>query len=151
MRAGLFGVILATVSLMITPEPALGFAIIGLCIAGIFIATWIDHLRDRRQNNVSRADKWERKQQERRYSKQLDAFWQSPFGQMVNKSPFVANDSVRIGPTKNGKRTISAMLQSPYTWRDWLMCRADWLANHRMLPAWAWRWMGKRLGFQLRD
>ena len=161
MRAGSFAVVLAIVSIMITlsmegsDQPlwvwAIGYAIIGLCLAGIFIKTWLDYRRERHHNNVGRADKWEREQQERRYSKQLDAFWQSPFGQMVNKSSFVANDSVRIETTKDGKSTISAALQPPpRTWRDWLMRRADWLANHRMLPVWAWLWLGKRLGYKLK-
>ena len=178
MRAVLLSVILATVSLMLgglsvadgPGQPmwvwVLGFAVIGLCIAGIFMATWINHLRGRRQNNVGRADRWEREQQERQKGEQLDAFWQSPAGRWVHKSPFLANDSVRIEPIEGGQipKTYLGLFTSqindtyvvhvqfvvPLRWNHRAMNFVTWLANHRMVPAWALRWLGKRLGYQHR-
>ena len=173
MRAVLLSVILATVFFMIGLRVedgpwlwVLGFSVIGLCIAGIFMAIWINHLRGRRQINVGRADRWEREQQERRYAEQLDAFWQSPAGRWVRKSPFLVNDSVRIEPIKGGQipktylglltlqinDTFVAYVQSvvPLRWNDRVMDFVTWLANHRMVPARAWRWLGKRWGYQHR-
>ena len=173
MRAGLFSVILATVSFMIGLSVedgpwlwALAFTIIGLCIAGIFIGTWINYLRGRRQNNVGRANRWEREQQERRYGEQLDAFWQSLAGRWVHKSPFLANDSVRIEPLEGGQipetylglltlqinDTYVVHVQSvvPLRWNDRAMKFVTRLANRRVVPAWAWLWLGKRLGYQHR-
>ena len=174
MRTGLSGVIVAAVFFMLgglnvadcPGQPmwvwVLGFSVIGFCIAVIFMATWINHLRGRRQNNVGRADMWEREQQERHYGEQLEAFRQSPAGRWVRKSPFLANDSVRIEPIKGGQipktylglltlqinDTFVAYVQSvvPLRWNDRVMDFVTWLANHRMVPAWAWRWLGKRLG-----
>ena len=172
MRAGLLSVILATVSFMLEGlsvadcpgQPmwvwVLGFSVIGLCVAGIFMATWMNYRRGR----VSRADGWEREQEQRRYGEQLDAFWQSPAGRWVHKSPFLANDSVRIEPIKGGQTpkaylglltlrindTYVAYVQSvfPLRWNHRAMTFVTWLANHRMVSAWAWRWLGKRLGYQ---
>ena len=139
----------------------LGFAVIGLCIVGIFIGAWMNHQRSRQQNNVRRADKWEQEQQERHYGKQLDAFWQSPAGRWVHKSPFLANDSVRIEPIEGGQiperhlglltlqinDTYVAYVQSvvPLRWNHRAMRIVIWLANHRMVPAWACHWLGERL------
>ena len=140
----------------------LGFSVIGLCIAGIFMATWMNYRRGR----VSRADEWEREQEQRRYGEQLDAFWQSPAGRWVHKAPFLANDSVRIEPIKGGQtpkayvglltlrinNTYVAYVQGvfPLRWNHRAMKFVTWLANHRMVPAWAWRWLGKKLGYQHR-
>ena len=63
----------------------------------------------------------------------------------LTKHPFMTD--VTYDPVK---REGSASLRPPHTWRDWLMRHADWLANHRMLPVWAWLWLGKRLGFKLK-
>lgn len=173
MRGGLFNVIVATVMFLVgisveSPGPrvwvlALGFAIIGVCIAGIFIMTWIDHLRGRHQ----RADMWEREQQQKLYGKQLDAFWRSPAGRWVKKSPFLANDSVRIEPIKGGQtpktylgllalrisKTHVAYAQTviPVRWNHRAMDFVIWLVSHHLLPAWAWRWLGKRLGYKFRN
>ena len=173
MRAGLFNVILATgffmLGLRVTDflsQPiwvwALGFTIIGLSIAGIFIATWMNHQRGR----VSRAVRWEREQEQRRYGEQLDTFWQSPAGRWVHKSPFLANDSVRIEPIKGGQipktylglltlqinDTYVVYVQSvvPLRWNHRAMKFVIRLANRRVVPAWALRWLGKRLGYQSR-
>ena len=169
MRAGLFSVSLSAGSFMLglsvadgPGQPmwvwALAFAVIGFCFAGIIIVTCINHLRGRRQNNVSRADRWEREQQERRYGEQLDAFWQSPAGRWVHASPFLANDSVRIEPIEGGQipetylglltleinDAYVAYVQSvvPLRWNPRAIKFVTWLANHRMVPAWAWRWLG---------
>ena len=182
MRAVLFGVILATVSLMLgvlsvaaanPGQPTwvwvLGFAVIGLCLAGIVLITIVKHLLGRRERiktrialQVNLAGTWELEQRHRHYAEQLDAFWQSPAGRWVHKAPFLANDSVRIEPIKGGQipktylglltlqinDTFVAYVQSvvPLRWNDRVMDFVTWLANHRMVPAWAWRWLGKRLG-----
>ena len=178
MRAGLFGIILSIGSFMlglsVADDPsqpmwvwALGFAIIGLCIAGIFVGTWMNHQRGRRASKVRRADSWERKQQQRRYEEQLDAFWQSPAGKWVQKSPFLANDSVRIQPIRSGQlpktylgllilqisETHVAHIQTvvPLRWNHRAMRLATWLANHRMLPECALRWLGRSLGYKYRE
>ena len=47
--------------------------------------------------------------------------------------------------------SISGTLRPPHTWRDSVVRRADWLANHRALPVWACLWIGQRLGYKLKE
>ena len=47
--------------------------------------------------------------------------------------------------------SISGTLRPPHTWRDSVVRRADWLANHRVLPVWACLWIGQRLGYKLKE
>ena len=146
----------------------LGFAVIGLCLAGIVLITIVKQLLGRRERiktrialQVNLAGTWEREQRHRHYAEQLDAFWQSPAGRWVHKSPFLANDSVRIEPIEGGQipetylglltlqinDTYVAHVQSivPLRWNHRVMKFVTWLANHRIVPAWAWHWLGKIL------
>ena len=62
----------------------------------------------------------------------------------VAKDPFIKN--VTYDPEKG---EISGSLRPPRTWRRRIANCADWLVNHHLLPVWAWRWLGKRLGYKL--
>ena len=172
MRATLFSISLATVFFMlgrVLPDHPgqpwwvwdLCFAILVVCIAGILIVTWIDRRRGRRESKVGLADRWETEQQHRRYEKQLDAFWKSLPGRWIHKAPFLANDSVRIESIQRGQTpktylglltlqiddTYVAYVQTvvPSRWNNRVMRFVTSLARHRILPIWAWDWLGKRL------
>ena len=139
----------------------IGGLIIAACVIGLIVMTMSN--RRRHQFSIGRADRWENAHRDRRQAAQLQAFWRSPTGQGIQKNPVLVDDSVRIEPIDSRKapdahlglltvlisKTHVAYVQVavPRRRKHWLMDRVTWLANHRALPAWAWRWMGNRLGY----
>ena len=49
------------------------------------------------------------------------------------------------------KGSITATIMRVRTWKGRVMRGASWLANHQMLPESGWLWIGRHLGFRLKD
>ena len=77
--------------------------VMAACLIGIIISAWVGYHKERIGRKATRADTWEKGQQQKGYAALVDEFWASPTGQGVWDNPHLENDSVRIAPIEGGR------------------------------------------------
>lgn len=133
-------------------------AVLVFCVVGIGIVTWQTYRKkwqsyqhnqgQRIIETAERADNWDKAQDMRSAADRLNAFWRTPLGQHINKTPCLANDSVRIMPIGE-KYTQPSSVAGLATWQIskshavhvhmifprplWRVC-VSWMVDHRILP-----------------